>query len=105
MDSILAELDRCQSCKGNDQNVIKSKGESALVAKCITCHMNIYLRQFKQTENLYDQINLMQFIQGFVQRVLDEKNRNARRKCSCTELTLWRTLMILRGKVQKHHMR
>ena len=78
----VADLERSQAMKGKDQ-VIKSKRGGpvdVVVAKKVTWPHEYILGGTSRQHITFDQLNLTQFVNGFVRGVLDEENQNVRQQ-------------------------
>ena len=82
VDRAVADLERSQAMKGKDQ-VIKSKRGGpvdVIVAKKVSWPQEYILGGTTKQRITFDQLNLTQFVNGFVRGVLDEKSQNVREK-------------------------
>ena len=79
----VADLERSQVTKGKDQ-VLKSKGGGGAVDVVVTRKVNwpheYILGGANKQRIMFDQLNLTQFVNGFVKGVLDENNAKIREK-------------------------
>ena len=82
VDRSLAALGKDSDARGNDNQKIKSKrgGVDVVVSQKVAWPHEHILGGANRSRLTYDQLNLTQFVQGFVKNVLDEQNQDCREK-------------------------
>ena len=98
----LAEIEHSSKLEGNEHCKIKSKrggGADVAVAKKVAWSQDSILSGPTKQRVTYDQLSLVQFVQGFTRNIIDESHEKIRERM----LWYWRTQPTLHGAVQRPH--